>query len=73
MQFETLAIHSGRGDDPTGSVTAPIYQTSTYEQIEPGVTRGYSYSRTENPTRRLLEAASALEPLLDGGVERHRP
>lgn len=65
MQFPTIAIHSARGSDrETGAVTAPIYQTSTYEQLEPGVTRGYGYSRTENPTRRALEETLAL---LEGG------
>jgi len=66
MQFPTVAIHSTRrDDDPTGAVTAPIFQTSTYEQIEPGVHRGYGYSRTENPTRRALEETLAA---LEGGA-----
>jgi cystathionine beta-lyase/cystathionine gamma-synthase len=65
MQFPTTAIHSARGCDPqTGAVTTPIYQTSTYEQLEPGVHRGYGYSRTENPTRRALEESLAS---LEGG------
>jgi cystathionine beta-lyase/cystathionine gamma-synthase len=65
MQFPTTAIHSARGNDPlTGALTTPIYQTSTYEQLEPGVTRGFSYSRTENPTRRALEESLAA---LEGG------
>jgi len=54
-RFDTLAIHAGEGDDPTGSVTVPIYQTSTYRQIEPGIHRGFGYSRTEHPTRKALE------------------
>src|SRR6185295_16446020 len=65
MQFPTTAIHAARGCDPqTGAVTTPIYQTSTYEQLEPGVHRGYGYSRTENPTRRALEESLAS---LEGG------
>ncbi len=60
FEFDTLAIHSGQPNDPqTGSVTFPIHQTSTFEQIEPGVTKGFSYSRTENPTRRALEQCIA--------------
>lgn len=60
MRFDTKAIHEGQPNDPlTGSVSFPIYQTSTYGQIEPGVTKGYSYSRTENPTRIALERALA--------------
>ena len=66
MQFETIAIHgAGRSDAETGAVCVPVYQTSTYEQIAPGVTRGFSYSRTENPTRRALEESLAA---LEGGA-----
>ena len=62
-QFETLAIHAGQpNDEKTGAVTFPIYQTTTYEQIEPGVNKGYCYSRTGNPTRTALEdCLAALE------------
>ena len=51
-RFDTRVIHAGQSDDPTtGAVTYPIFQTSTYAQLEPGVDRGYCYSRTGNPTR----------------------
>jgi len=62
-RFDTLAIHAGQSNDPiTGAVTVPIYQTSTFGQIEPGVSRGYDYSRTSHPTRRALEEnLAALE------------
>ncbi|TLN00987.1 cystathionine gamma-synthase, partial [bacterium] len=61
--FETTAIHAGQAPDPaTGAVITPIYQTSTYAQEQVGVTRGYDYSRTANPTRSALEAClAALE------------
>ncbi|MCP2520800.1 PLP-dependent aspartate aminotransferase family protein [Candidatus Aminicenantes bacterium AC-335-K20] len=60
MRFDTKSIHQGQPNDPlTGAVSFPIYQTSTYQQIEPGITKGYSYSRTENPTRIALEKAIA--------------
>jgi cystathionine gamma-synthase len=64
MDFETLAIHAGQDPDPsTGSVTVPIYQTSTYVQEAVGeLKQGYDYSRTANPTRRALETClAALE------------
>lgn len=55
-RFDTLAIHAGEADEPTGAVTVPIYQTSTYRQPEPGVhLGGFGYSRTEHPTRKALE------------------
>ena len=63
--FDTLAIHAGQpNDEATGSVTFPIHQTSTFEQEEPGVNKGYCYSRTGNPTRSALEANLAA---LEGG------
>jgi cystathionine beta-lyase/cystathionine gamma-synthase len=61
--FETLAIHAGQSADPaTGAVITPIYQTSTYAQEQVGVTKGFDYSRTANPTRLALEQClAALE------------
>lgn len=58
--FETAAIHAGQEPDPaTGAVITPIYQTATYAQEEVGVTKGYDYSRTGNPTRTALETCLA--------------
>ncbi len=59
-RFETRALHDGQEPDPvTGSVTVPVYQTSTYQQDGIGRPRGYEYSRTGNPTRSALETALA--------------
>lgn len=33
----------------------PIYQTSTYVQEAPSVNKGFDYTRTNNPTRKILE------------------
>jgi cystathionine gamma-synthase len=59
--FDTLAVHAGEEpDELTGSVTTPIYQTSTYAQDGVGrPRRGYEYARTQNPTRERLEHAVA--------------
>ena len=58
--FNTTAVHySSEKDAATGSVNVPVYQTSTYAQSEPGVTKGYNYSRTGNPTRAALERTVA--------------
>lgn len=66
MKFNSLLIHGGvDGDKLTGSVNIPIYQTSTYKQESLGVTKGYEYSRTGNPTRDALEKLIAE---LEGGV-----
>jgi len=64
-QIETLAIHAGQAADlATGAVVTPIYQTSTFAQAEIGVTKGFDYSRTANPTRLALEQClAALESI----------
>ena len=60
MEFATKTIHAGQPSEPeTGSLIAPIFATSTYEQAAPGVHRGYDYSRTNNPTRARLECVLA--------------
>jgi cystathionine gamma-lyase/cystathionine beta-lyase len=65
MRFETLAIHAGeRPDRAFGAVSVPIYQTSTFAFEDVGKTRGYDYSRTANPTRKVLEDTLAQ---LEGG------
>ena len=63
MGFATIAIHTGsEPDEATGSVTVPIYQTSTYAQESLGKHKGYEYARTHNPTRSALERnIAALE------------
>jgi cystathionine gamma-lyase len=46
MEFATKTIHAGQPSEPeTGSLIAPIFQTSTYEQEEPGKHHGFDYSR----------------------------
>ncbi|HEV2837089.1 MAG TPA: cystathionine gamma-synthase [Pyrinomonadaceae bacterium] len=63
MGFATIAIHTGsEPDESTGSVTVPIYQTSTYAQDALGKHKGYEYARTQNPTRSAVERnIAALE------------
>ncbi len=62
-EFETQVIHAGiEPDEATGAVMTPIYQTSTYAQSSPGEHKGYEYSRTDNPTRTVLQTQlAALE------------
>ncbi|MCK4908934.1 MAG: cystathionine gamma-synthase [Planctomycetes bacterium] len=56
MHFATKAIHQGQEPDKeTGAIITPIYQASTYVQPAPGQPKGFSYSRTDNPTRQALE------------------
>jgi cystathionine beta-lyase/cystathionine gamma-synthase len=69
VDFETRAIHDGQEPDPTtGSLTTPIYATSTYVQEEVGKTKGYDYSRVSNPTRTALQACLASLEEAEHGV-----
>jgi cystathionine gamma-synthase len=68
MKIETLAVHAGHTIDPaTGSVSSPIYLSTTFERDTEGTySRGFMYTRNNNPNRQALEQGiSALE----GGVE----
>lgn len=66
--FDTQTIHGGRIVDQFGSLTMPIYQTSTFifENAEQGGRRfvleedGYIYSRLGNPTTASLEEKMAI-------------
>ena len=67
MRFATKQIHAGVEPDPTtGSILTPIYQTTTYVQpsVDEYLSKGYSYSRSGNPTVRALE--NKLTVLEDG-------
>ena len=61
--FDTLALHAGTCADPvTGAILTPIYQTTTYRQDAVGCDKGYTYSRSGNPTVTALERRlAALE------------
>ena len=65
IKINSLLIHGGiDGDETTGAVNVPVYQTSTYKQDGLGENRGWEYSRTGNPTRAALEKLIAD---LEGG------
>ncbi|EAN77147.1 cystathione gamma lyase, putative [Trypanosoma brucei brucei TREU927] len=56
--FDTLLVHGGVKPDPvTGAVLTPIYQSTTFvqESIELYQSRGFSYTRSANPTVKALE------------------
>ena len=55
MKFNTKTVHKGQKPEKLyGSVSLPIYQTSTFKQNEIGEYT-YDYSRAGNPTRTNLE------------------
>jgi cystathionine gamma-synthase len=69
VEFETRAIHEGQEPDPaTGSLTVPIYQTSTFVQEAVGEHKGYDYARVSNPTRTALQLCLASLEGAEHGV-----
>jgi len=65
MNELTSILESIPVDPLTGAITVPIYQTSTFVQDSPGVHKGYDYTRTNNPTRNIVERVIAN---LEGGA-----
>ena len=69
MGFTTKQIHAGVTPDPvSGSILTPIYQATTFvqESVDQYLSKGYSYSRSGNPTVRALEQKLTV---LEGGVD----
>src|SRR5688572_15375554 len=59
--FDTLAIHAGQEPEGlTGSVTVPIFQTSTFAQVAVGKNKGYEYARTDRKSTRLNSSHSQI-------------
>ncbi len=66
--FATKQIHAGKLENSAGALTAPIYQTSTFEfaSVEQGGRRfagqedGYIYTRLGNPTVTAVEEKIAV-------------
>ncbi|MDQ3880219.1 MAG: cystathionine gamma-synthase [Chloroflexota bacterium] len=58
-RIETRLVRAGWEPDPeTGAVAPPIQMSTTFKQDAVGQTRsGFEYGRSDNPTRRALEAA----------------
>ena len=61
LGFSTRAVWAGQEPcEATGATIVPIYQTATYTLPRVGQTKaGFDYSRTNNPTRKALEAQLA--------------
>ncbi len=67
LGINSKLIHAGHRADPTGAVTVPIYQTSTFAfrdaqhgaALFAGEEDGYIYTRIGNPTIRALEESVA--------------
>ena len=66
MHIKTRLVHTGvDSDKATGSISCPVYQVATFQHPALGESTGFDYSRTINPTRKVLEEAVAH---LEGGV-----
>jgi len=66
MKLATALVHAGVRRDPAyGAVSVPVYQSATFQHPALGMSTGYDYSRTGNPTRTALEEALARA---EGGV-----
>ena len=67
MKIETLAVHAGHSIDPaTGAVSSPIYLSTTFERDAEGTySRGFMYTRNNNPNRQALELGIST---LEGGA-----
>jgi cystathionine beta-lyase/cystathionine gamma-synthase len=67
MEIATRLAHVGVRSEPgTGSISYPIYQVATFQHPALGESTGFDYSRTTNPTRKVLEEAMAR---LEGGAK----
>lgn len=68
MKLETISVRTGREVEPTAGDVAPaIHMTTTFERdLDGEFSRGYSYARADNPSRRTLEQCIAA---LEGGED----
>jgi len=68
MKIETIAIHAGNHiDDSSKAVVQPIVMSTTFERaVDGSFPSGYTYSRSSNPNRTLLENVLAK---LEGGAD----
>lgn len=72
-KFETIALHGGIAEDPTGSCGVPVYRTSAYHfkdtqhasDLFSLKQAGNIYTRLQNPTQDVLEKRLAA---LEGGA-----
>ena len=69
MRFRTKQVHAGvHPDETTGAILTPIHQSTTFVQpsVDEYMKKGYTYSRSGNPTVRALEDKLTV---LEGGVD----
>jgi cystathionine gamma-synthase len=66
MKLDSRMVHIGvRSDKTTGAISTPIYQTASFQHPAVGKSTGFDYTRSQNPTRKVLEEGIAD---LEGGT-----
>lgn len=56
MKLDSKIVHIGVcTDEKTGAISTPIYQTATFRHPALGQSTGFDYSRSQNPTRKIVE------------------
>jgi len=66
MNLHSEIVHIGVcTDEKTGAISTPIYQTATFRHPALGQSTGFDYTRSQNPTRKVLEEGIAK---LEGGT-----
>lgn len=67
LKFETYLVRGASfGDERTGAISFPIYQTATFKHPGFNQSTGYDYSRVQNPTREELEKTITI---LEEGID----
>ena len=65
MNLHSKIVHIGVcTDEKTGAISTPIYQSATFRHPALGQSTGFDYTRSQNPTRKVLEEGIAM---LEGG------
>lgn len=59
MNPATRLVHGAHREDPYSASAPPLYQTATFAQSRSDAFDEFDYTRTDNPTRRWLEAELA--------------
>lgn len=66
LALSSKIVHIGvRTDEKTGAISTPIYQTASFQHPALGKSTGYDYTRSQNPTRQVVEEGIAA---LEGGA-----
>lgn len=68
LKYDTQLVHAAVEPDPrTGAILTPLFLSTTFVQdsVAEYLGKGYSYSRTNNPTTTTLETKLAI---VEGGV-----